>query len=51
MVVALDRGEPFDAALRLATGAAAANAEQPGPGVFERGRAEQLAAQATVVSR
>ena len=51
MVVALDRGEPFDAALRLATGAAAANAEQPGPGLFVRDRAEELAGRASVVSR
>jgi len=50
-VVALDRGEPFDAALRLATGAAAANAELPGPALFDRGRAEQLAARAAVASR
>jgi 1-phosphofructokinase family hexose kinase len=51
MVVALDRGESFDAALRLATGAAAANAELPGPALFDRGRAEQLAARAAVASR
>jgi 1-phosphofructokinase family hexose kinase len=50
MVVALDRGEPFDGALRLAMGAAAANAEQPGPALFDRGRAEALAVQAVVVS-
>jgi 1-phosphofructokinase family hexose kinase len=50
MVVALDRGEPFDGALRLAMGAAAANAEQPGPALFDRGRAEALAARAVVVS-
>ncbi len=50
MVVALDRGEPFDAALRLATGAAAANAERPGPALFDRGRAEALATRAIVVS-
>jgi 1-phosphofructokinase/tagatose 6-phosphate kinase len=48
MVVALDRGEPFEDALRLATGAAAANAEQPGAALFDRARAEELAGAAVV---
>lgn len=51
MVVALGRGEPFEDALRLATGVAAANAEQPGAAVFDRARAEELAADAAVVRR
>jgi 1-phosphofructokinase family hexose kinase len=49
MVVALDRGDAFDAALRLAMGVAAANAERPGPALFDRARAEELAARAEVV--
>ncbi len=50
LVVALDRGQPLDGALRLAAGAGAANAEVPGPAVFERARAEELAGRAVVAA-
>lgn len=48
LVVALDRGEGWASALRLALGAATANAELPGAGLLDRSRAEALAEQATV---
>lgn len=43
LVVALERGEGWPAALRLALGAAAANAELPGAGKFDPARARVLA--------
>lgn len=46
LVASLDRGEPWEAALRLAIGAGAANAEQPGAGRLEPVRARALAAAA-----
>jgi hypothetical protein len=48
LVVALDGGVGWGAALRLALGAATANAELPGAGRLDRSRAEALAEQATV---
>jgi 1-phosphofructokinase family hexose kinase len=48
LVVALERGERWSEALRLALGAAAANAEIPGAGKLDAGRARALAAQAVV---
>jgi 1-phosphofructokinase len=48
LVTGLDRGRPWDDALRLALGAATANAEVPGAGRLERARAETLAAEAEV---
>jgi 1-phosphofructokinase family hexose kinase len=48
LVVALERGEAWGSALRLALGAATANAEIPGAGRLERARAESLAEQANV---
>ncbi len=48
LVTGLDRGEDWAGALRLALGAATANAEVPGAGRLERARAEALAAQADV---
>jgi len=48
LVVALERGDGWGSALRLALGAATANAEIPGAGRLERARAEALAAQANV---
>jgi 1-phosphofructokinase family hexose kinase len=48
LVVGLERGEPWPAALRLALGAAAANAELPGAGTLDAARAEALAARADV---
>jgi 1-phosphofructokinase family hexose kinase len=47
LVVALDRGAGWADALRAALGAGAANAEQPGAGRLDRGRAERLAELAT----
>jgi 1-phosphofructokinase family hexose kinase len=44
LVVALDRGAGWETALAAAIGAGSANAETPGAGVLERGRAEELAA-------
>jgi 1-phosphofructokinase family hexose kinase len=46
LVVGLDRGDRWPDALRLALGAAAANAELPGAGALDAARAEQLAARA-----
>jgi 1-phosphofructokinase family hexose kinase len=48
LVVGLDRDADQGDALRLALGAATANAELPGAGRLELSRAEALAAQATV---
>jgi 1-phosphofructokinase family hexose kinase len=48
LVVALDGGTGWGGALRLALGAATANAELPGAGRLEPSRAEALAEQATV---
>ena len=42
MVTARDRGAGWHEALALALGAAAANAEVPGAGRFERAAAERL---------
>jgi 1-phosphofructokinase family hexose kinase len=47
LVVALDRGADWPHALRVALGAGAANAEQPGAGRLDRDRAERLAERAT----
>ncbi len=49
LVTALDRGEDWEAALRLGLGAATANAEMPGAGKLDPDRAAALAAQAEVV--
>ncbi|HKI29304.1 MAG TPA: PfkB family carbohydrate kinase [Actinomycetota bacterium] len=46
LVVGLDRGDRWADALRLALGAAAANAELPGAGALDAARAEELAARA-----
>ncbi|MGZ8602386.1 MAG: 1-phosphofructokinase family hexose kinase [Actinomycetota bacterium] len=48
LVTALDRGDGWEAALRLGLGAATANAELPGAGMLEPARAAALAAQAEV---
>jgi 1-phosphofructokinase family hexose kinase len=48
LVTGLDRGGPWDESLRLALGAATANAELPGAGRLEPARAEELASQAVV---
>jgi tagatose 6-phosphate kinase len=48
LVVGLDRDEPWPAALRLALGAAAANAELPGAGVLDVARADALTARANI---
>jgi 1-phosphofructokinase family hexose kinase len=48
LVVGLDGGAGWDGALRLALGAATANAELPGAGRLEPSRAQVLAGQATV---
>jgi 1-phosphofructokinase family hexose kinase len=48
LVVALDAGAGWGEALRLALGAATANAELPGAGRLDPSRAEALAEQATV---
>jgi 1-phosphofructokinase family hexose kinase len=50
LVVALDAGAGWRDALAAAIGAGAANAEVPGAGVLDRGRAEELAAAAGVTS-
>jgi fructose-1-phosphate kinase PfkB-like protein len=42
LVVGLERGDPWPDALRLALGAAAANAELPGAGVLDAARADEL---------
>lgn len=48
LVTALDRGDDWEAALRLGLGAATANAELPGAGRLDPARASSLAAQAEV---
>ncbi len=48
LVTALDRGDDWDDALRLALGAAAANAEMPGAARLDPGRAAELAGKADV---
>jgi 1-phosphofructokinase family hexose kinase len=48
LVVALDRGWDWEAALRLALGTATANAEVPGAGTLDPERAAELAARAQV---
>jgi fructose-1-phosphate kinase PfkB-like protein len=48
LVVALERDEPWPAALRLALGAAAANAAVPGAGTLDASRVVDLAARADV---
>jgi 1-phosphofructokinase family hexose kinase len=48
LVVGLERKDGWRAALHLALGAAAANAERPGAGALDAGRAEALAARAEV---
>jgi 1-phosphofructokinase family hexose kinase len=48
LVVSLDAGGSWEEALRLALGAATANAELPGAGKLEAARARSLAAQAEV---
>jgi 1-phosphofructokinase family hexose kinase len=48
LVAALDRGQDWPAALRLALGAAAANAELPGAGKLDPARAAALADRAVV---
>jgi fructose-1-phosphate kinase PfkB-like protein len=49
LVVALDGGAAWDDALRAALGAAIANAELPGAGVLDPGRAAQLAEACRIV--
>ena len=48
LVVALDRGSDWPSAIRLALGAATANAEAPGAGKLDPARAEELAKRADV---
>ena len=48
LVVGLERGDPWPDALRLALGAAAANAELPGAGALDAARADALAARAEI---
>jgi len=48
LVVGLERGDPWPQALRLALGAAAANAELPGAGALDAARADALAARAEI---
>jgi 1-phosphofructokinase/tagatose 6-phosphate kinase len=48
LAVALERRQPWPDAIALALGAAAANAEVPGPGRLDPSRAELLAAGADV---
>jgi hypothetical protein len=48
LVVGLDRDEPWPAALRLALGAAAANAALPGAGTLDASKVGDLAARADV---
>jgi 1-phosphofructokinase family hexose kinase len=48
LVVGLERGSDWPEALRVALGAATANAETPGAGRFDAHRAEELAARALV---
>ena len=48
LVVGLERGDPWPDALRLALGAAAANAELPGAGTLDAARADELGARAKI---
>jgi len=48
LVVGLERGDPWPDALRLALGAAAANAELPGAGALDAARADALRARAEI---
>jgi 1-phosphofructokinase family hexose kinase len=48
LVVGLERGDRWPDALRLALGAAAANAELPGAGALDAARADELAARAEI---
>jgi 1-phosphofructokinase family hexose kinase len=48
LVIALDRGTYWPEALAAALGAAAANADVPGPGILDPDRARELAQQAVV---
>jgi len=48
LVVALERGEPWPTAVRLALGAAAANAAVPGAGTLDASRVGDLAARADI---
>ena len=48
LIVGLEREDGWPAALRLALGAAAANAERPGAGALDAARADALAARADV---
>ncbi|CAN5547702.1 1-phosphofructokinase family hexose kinase [soil metagenome] len=48
LLTGLDRGDPFDAALRLAAGAATANALVPGAGVFTAADASRIATEVVV---
>jgi 1-phosphofructokinase family hexose kinase len=48
LVVGLERGDRWLDALRLALGAAAANAELPGAGALDAARADELAARAEI---
>ena len=50
LVTALDRGDDWEERLRLGLGAATANAEMPGAGKLEPGRAAALAEQADVTA-
>jgi 1-phosphofructokinase family hexose kinase len=49
LVTALERGDDVEAAVRLALGAAAANAEMPGAGRLDPTRAKDLAERAEIV--
>jgi 1-phosphofructokinase/tagatose 6-phosphate kinase len=49
LVTALERGDEAEAAIRLALGAAAANAETPGAGRLDPTRAKELAERAEIV--
>ncbi|QNE45530.1 hypothetical protein F1C58_00345 [Glaciihabitans sp. INWT7] len=48
LLAGIDRGDPFDDALRLAAGAATANALVPGAGVFTADAAAQIAEEVVV---
>lgn len=48
LVTALERGQGWEAALRLSLGAAAANAERPGAGRLDAARAVELSGRAVV---
>jgi 1-phosphofructokinase family hexose kinase len=48
LVVGLERGDPWPDSLRLALGAAAANAELPGAGALDAARAQTLVARAEI---